>query len=146
MWVKVSPKAASLKPGQESCASAADEPHSPADTNSRSRIYERKLKNLPQDGDWDRPPGFVLPVFALSRRPNGQEPLVFTCRGLEEECAGEVASAWTFFLAWMLFPILGGGRPGAPTGGLTSRRLATLHQCSFPGVKTHPESEAARLS
>lgn len=91
------------------------------------------------------PSGFALPVFTLSRRPNSQEPLVFTCRGLEEECAGEVASAWTFFFAWMLFPILG-GRPGAPTGCLTSRRLATLHQCSFLGMKTHPESEAARLS
>lgn len=97
-----------LKSARGHGASAATKPCSLADTNCISRIYKCKYMFPPGLRlASDCPSGFVLPVFTLSRRPNSQEPLVFTCRGFEQECAGEFASAWTFFFVWMLFPILG---------------------------------------
>lgn len=77
------------------------------------------------------PPRLLLPVFTLSRRPNSQEPLDFTLWGPEEERTGEFSSVWTFFLACMLFPIL--GRSWEPLKGVW-HLFALQHYISVPSA------------
>lgn len=139
MWVKLSSKAVSWS------QHSADKPSALQILTIKAE-FTMRVDVFPQDGD-----GPVVVLQGLSYL-SSLCPDVQTARSFSFSPAGcsrrnvQVGLPQSGLSFWSGCCSPSWGTSGAPKGALTSCLRVTLHQRSVPGVETHPESEAARLS